>query len=266
MPLEVRPLELADFATLIGHADAGEPGDDLVAPPCPVSWPVKTREEAQLRARCHFTWQRQRFLEDPSVRYVKVVDTTGTSTTSTDPGAGNDDATAREEEESDEIVAVARWHFYPNGYDYEREKHWEMAPSKLSDSDAAAAACDYYPPPNFNVALHNHILGFRDVFRPQWIPSDKPAWVLMHCVTRPRHRRRGAAGMLVRWGQEQAREMPGGEGGGGVAAYLEAGVQGAPVYERSGFAGVGEARIVDLSGFEGAPVKEFRMRNMQWLP
>ena len=68
MPLLVQPLQLADFDSLIYHADVGEPGDDLVAPPCPVSWPVRTRAEAQLRARCHFTWQRRRFLEDPSVR------------------------------------------------------------------------------------------------------------------------------------------------------------------------------------------------------
>jgi len=141
-------------------------------------------------------------------------------------------------------------------------------------SDAAAKkalVAAARPPPNFNIALHNHILGTRDRFRAHWIPTrgQGPVWLLMHCVTRPSQRRRGAAAMLVRWGQEQAQtQLQRDEGGNGpvVDAYLEAGAMGAPVYEKCGFVDVGRPEVVDVRGFEGSPVQEFIIRNMQWSP
>ena len=61
----------------------------------------------------------------------------------------------------------------------------------------------------------------------------------MHMITRASQRGRGAAGMLIRWGIEQAEKE-------GVPAYLEAGVKGKPVYERLGFKQVGDLLEVDL--------------------
>ncbi|KAF9732060.1 acetyltransferase [Paraphaeosphaeria minitans] len=50
----------------------------------------------------------------------------------------------------------------------------------------------------------------------------------MHMVTHPEHRGKGAAGMLIRWGIEQADK-------GGVPAYLEAGIMGRPIHKGYGF-------------------------------
>ncbi|KAF7542060.1 hypothetical protein G7054_g164 [Neopestalotiopsis clavispora] len=227
MPLQLQPLEFSDFDTLISHASSHTPGDDLVAPPNPVAWP------------------RRRFLRDPTTNFVKVVDT----------------------EDGGDIVAVARWHFYPHGYDYVAEAHWEMAPAaplteylqqpqeegesakkslgepeeKRGDGDGDGGGDDAYPPPNFNLGLHNHILSARDSF--------------------PRgagERRDCSSG----WGMERARET-------GVDAYLEAGVQGRPVYEKFGFQQVGPERRVDLRDHVGAAagvLTEFVLANMKWSP
>lgn len=243
MSLQLQPLEVADFDILISHASLDPPGDDLVAPPNPVAWPVSTRSEAETRARHCFALQRRRLLQDPTTNFVKVVD------------ADNGD-----------IVAAARWHFYPQGYDYAAEAHWEMAPEtplipEGSQTDLDENRHDVYPPPNFNLGLHNHILSSRDSFRPSWIPQNAPCWILMHLVTRPSQRRRGAAALLIRWGMDRARET-------GASAYLEAGVQGRPVYEKFGFEQVGPERRVDLRdhiGDAGGP-KEFVLANMRWSP
>ncbi|ETS78027.1 hypothetical protein PFICI_10089 [Pestalotiopsis fici W106-1] len=274
MPLQVQPLELPDFDILISHASSDPPGDDLVAPPNPVAWPVSTQAEAQTRARHCFALQRRRFLRDPTTNFVKVVD------------VDNNGAAA-----AGDIIAVARWHFYPQGYDYSTEAHWEMAPTaplmaylrghkakrqgetandnhpqdRPEGSEGLEGYNDddnVYPPPNFNLALHNHILSSRDSFRPTWVPDRHPCWVLMHLVTRPSQRRRGAAGLLIRWGLERAREM-------GVDAYLEAGVQGRPVYLKFGFEQVGPDRRVDLRDHVGEAAgvpSEFVLANMKWSP
>ena len=55
----------------------------------------------------------------------------------------------------------------------------------------------------------------------------------MSMVTRECYRGQGAAGMLINWGVQKARED-------GVPAYLEASAQGKPVYEKCGFQQVGE--------------------------
>ncbi|TPX09086.1 uncharacterized protein E0L32_001652 [Thyridium curvatum] len=237
MALRIAPVKLADLDTFISEAaTAPTPGDDLVAPPNPLAWPVTTSAEAEQRARRCFALQRRRVLEDPTTRFMKVVDD--------DTGA---------------TVAVARWHYYPDGYAYASEAAWEMAPlmSTNDDDDDDEA----YPPPNFNVRLHNHILTERDSFRESWIPLGEPCWILMHLVTRPSQRRRGAAGMLVRWGMDRARET-------GAPAYLEAGVQGMPVYEKFGFVPVGDVRRVSLEGLGEVPggLKEFVLVNMKWDP
>lgn len=241
MALRVAPVELSDFDSFVSDASKYAPGDDLVAPPNPVAWPVSTRAEAEQRARRCFALQRRRFLEDPTVRFLKVVD---------DSPEGGGGAV---------VVAVARWHYYEGGYKYEREAHWEMAP--LNTAEGEDGGGESHPPPNFNVRLHNHILTERDSFREQWIPSGKPCWILMHLVTRPSQRRKGAAGLLIRWGMERSRES-------GVPAYLEAGVQGKPVYERFGFVVVGEERRVSLEGLGEVymGLEEFVMANMKWDP
>jgi hypothetical protein len=256
MTLQILPLELLDFDQLVHHAETGPPGDDCVAAPNPLVWPVKTQEEARVRARGAFALQKRRILRDPTVRFLKVVDTSE----GIDP--------------DDNIVALARWHHYPDGYDYEREAHWELAPdteagwapllADMNDGIASGHRDDpmaTYPPPNFNVALHNFILSDmvsgRDAFRPRWIPQEKPCWILMHLVTRPSQRRRGAAALLINWGLAQSVKTK-------VPAYLEAGVAGRPIYARYGFQQVGDLRKLSLAKF-GMDV-EFEFTNMVFNP
>ena len=206
MGLRLLPLAAEDFTTITGHANIFEPGDDLVGPPVPLCWPVTTKEEATIRLRCHMAKQLQRFTEDPSVNYLKVVDDSGS------------------------IVSVARWHWYPNGYSYEKEAHWETYPqSSLVEPWAK----------QFNIPLNNFILGSRDAARDDWMGKDRPCWILMHMVTRPSQRGKGAARLLIQWGIEQAEKT-------GAPAYLEAGVMGRPIYEKMGFQQFGELVELDL--------------------
>ncbi|KAJ5611267.1 hypothetical protein N7510_007986 [Penicillium lagena] len=209
MVLQVLPLQLSDFEDLISHATLHDPGDDLVGPPTPICWPPSTPAAALSRATFHFAKQRSRFLGDPTVRYMKVVDT-GTVASP-----------------KNSIISIARWHFYPQGYNFATQLHWELH------------ALTPPPPSELNVSLHNYILSTRDEARSGWMEPNEPCWILMHMVTRESQRGRGAAKMLIRWGIEQAERD-------GVPAYLEAGVMGRPVYEKLGFKQVGELLEVDL--------------------
>lgn len=226
MSLQLLPLELTDFETLISQPNLYEPGDDLVGPPTPICFPVNTKEDALLRSTFHFAKQRLRFISDPTVRYMKVIDTSSPK---------------------NEIVSIARWHFYPQGYDFASNIAWEthqlpVTSSSLPDHSTLDSSNQYLapsPPSGFNIPLHNHILTSRDSARKSWIPVNKPCWILMHMVTRPSCRGRGAAKLLVGWGMARADEE-------GVPAYLEAGVMGKPLYEKMGWQQVGDLLEVDL--------------------
>ena len=209
MGLQILPLTIDDFSALINQANIFELGDDLVGPPVPVCWPVSTCEEAQTRLQVHMAKQLQRHMYDPSINYLKVVD-----------GSGS-------------IVSLARWHWYPNGYTYEKEGHWETYPeTSLSEPWAK----------QFDIPMNNFILGSRDAARCSWIEKDQPCWILMHMVTRPSQWGQGAARLLLQWGIERAEET-------GAPAYLEAGVMGKPIYEKMGFRQVGELMELDLRPF-----------------
>jgi len=121
--------------------------------------------------------QRNRFLNDPTCHFLKVVDFPSDKT-------HEDDA---------DIISVARWHHYPTGYKYTLEAAWEMAtlPKDVVSGTAWPTA--------FNVKMHDFILTQRDSFREQWMAKGQPAWILMHLVTRPSRRGRGAAAMLIEW-------------------------------------------------------------------
>lgn len=67
--------------------------------------------------------------------------------------------------------------------------------------------------------------------------------VLKFLHTDPKHQKRGAGGMLVKWGVDKAKEM-------GLPAYLEASTAGKPLYEKHGFETIGEC-IFDLGKWGG---------------
>lgn len=114
MPIAISPLVLADFPTL--HSHATSPHGDLVAPAVPAFWPIS--EDVAPPSPAHTTrlrWslahQQHIFESDATAHFVKAVDT-----------------------DSGEIVALARWHYYPTGYDRNliwHEANWEAGPKPL---------------------------------------------------------------------------------------------------------------------------------------
>lgn len=59
----------------------------------------------------------------------------------------------------------------------------------------------------------------------------------------PSHQRRGAAGMLLKWGQEEARKR-------GMKIYLESSPEGHSVYLKNGFKDI-ECHELDMSKWGG---------------
>lgn len=169
MSLQVLPIQPEDFEVLASHAWRFPIGDDLVANPVPTCWPVSNTEEATTRARWHFARQRERFLNDETATFIKVVDTSNNC----------------------DIISLARWHFYSHGYRFKDHGHWEVA---ISHDQG-------------DFQLHNTILTSRDRHRETWIlPNDAPCWILTHLVTRQSQRRRGAAQLLLQWGLDKSDE------------------------------------------------------------
>lgn len=92
-----------DFDTIISHASRFPTGDDLVAPPIsPFYWLVQNSDDALRGLQFNMAYQRERFLKEPSARFMKVID-----------------------DENGKIICLARWHYYPEGYVYERDIKWE---------------------------------------------------------------------------------------------------------------------------------------------
>ncbi|KAF1993719.1 hypothetical protein P154DRAFT_449407 [Amniculicola lignicola CBS 123094] len=60
------------------------------------------------------------------------------------------------------------------------------------------------------------------------VMGRKAYWTLDLLMTETVHRRRGAATLLVQWGCDRADEM-------GIEAYVEASLEGTPMYEKCGF-------------------------------
>jgi GNAT superfamily N-acetyltransferase len=79
----------------------------------------------------------------------------------------------------------------------------------------------------------------------------------MHLVTLPSHQGKGGAGLLIKWGIEQAEKDQ-------IPAYLEAGVMGRPIYERYGFVQIGDLLKVGLKEF-GVDMS-FTMCKMGYFP
>ena len=224
MSLKLSEMELEDFDSMINHAQIFNVGDDLVGPPTPICWPVSSQSKAQERLQFHMSKQRARFLGDRSAKYLKVID-----------------------ENTNEIISIARWHKYPNGYSYEKGIEWEIH-SPVEGKPF---------PKEMNIELHNFILSARDAERENWMGKGEACWILMHLVTRASHRNRGAAGMLINWGVEKARVDR-------IPAYLEAGAMARPIYEKHEFQQTGELMVLDLRAY-GVGM-DFVMAKMELKP
>lgn len=138
----IEPVVLSDFDELLNHPCQ----DDLVNVPfVPLCWPATTDEEARSRRRYYFTRMRHRFQIDPSLCLMKCVDTI-----------------------SGQIVSLANWHFYPNGYDTANE-YWKnldiLAPPGVVGRRPAGLNWDLYEYITETIKL-----------RDEWVPKDKPVW------------------------------------------------------------------------------------------
>ncbi|KAI9710702.1 MAG: hypothetical protein M1820_002535 [Bogoriella megaspora] len=88
-----------------------------------------------------------------------------------------------------------------------------------------------------NGAAHETLIRAWNTSRPDWCVHG-PQWMLTTLKTKEPERRRGAGGMLVEWGVQQAKKE-------GIPAYLEAVPEAKSLYEKFGFKQIGE-QIVDL--------------------
>ncbi|KAH7410192.1 hypothetical protein DE146DRAFT_341601 [Phaeosphaeria sp. MPI-PUGE-AT-0046c] len=139
-----------------------------------------------------------------------------------------------------EIIAAARWRYVKPKTPGATERTWEeveaafkerMQPYDESEPELLNELFDV-----FNEHKRRHL-------------GTRPYYVLDTLATHRNHERRGAGGMLVRWGCEKADEA-------GVQAYLEASPMGAPMYARHGFVEVGKIHI-DLTKNGGQGTEDF---------
>jgi hypothetical protein len=162
MPLKIAPVVLSDFDTMIFHSSRFVPGDDLVAPPLsPLCWPVQNSNEALRRLQFNMAHQRERFLKEPSARFMKVVD-----------------------DDNGEIICLARWHYYPEGYVYARDIKWEVWNLVPDGMEKAGGRT----PQAFNVEMYKFVADGRMREREDWQESAKPCWsehLHFHCSLVP---------------------------------------------------------------------------------
>ena len=228
MPLQLAPMKLEDFSIVSTH-QLFTNGDLATGPLSHLAYPASNQDEATQRLAYTMHQQRARFLHDPTAHFAKVVDTA-----------------------TDEIVALARWHFYPTGYVFPG-KNWR----DMDSVPAPGWSSSRGPPERFRPDVYDAIFVPTLEARKGWMPQGGPAWILLNLVTREAWRGKGAASMLIDWGTAQAEAN-------GCPAYVEASVMGKPVYERRGFECVGEPLVYD--GRQFGMKEEFVVHKMVRRP
>ena len=121
----VAPLVEADFGRMLKYTD--DAGGTLVAPFLFETWPASDPESGARRNAWSMEQQRWQFLNDSTTRFMKVEDTS-----------------------TGEIVSLARWHRYLNGYPQE-DKYTEI------DVFAPPGTSPNFPE-DMNGALHAGLL------------------------------------------------------------------------------------------------------------
>lgn len=130
---------------MTGYTD--EPIGTLTAPILPRTWPTTTPEQAAARNKWCMDQQRIQFKKDPTVRFMKCVDN-----------------------ETGEILSLARWHYYKDGYKPEEYLHLEV--------DGNAPKGDWSGkglPEGMNKKLHAGVLAFLLLNRKNYCGKD-PFW------------------------------------------------------------------------------------------
>jgi len=136
------------------------------------------------------------FKNDPHAQFLKV----------TDASTG-------------QIIAAAKWLLYPHGNSEEELDEMFQMPTVEQGYKK-----EWEP-------VYRHLNENR-----RETVSTRPYFFLSILVTHPEHHRRGAGGMLVKWGTGKADEL-------GIECYLESSIEGRPLYERLGFRVVKEVEF-----------------------
>ncbi|USP75091.1 phenylacetate 2-hydroxylase protein [Curvularia clavata] len=123
-----------------------------------------------------------------------------------------------------EMIAGARWRYVKPEQEGAKERTWEEVDAGLTIPE---------PFDESDPDMWKEVFGLINENKRE-ILQTRPHYVLDTLVVKQEHERRGAGGMLVRWGCEKADEAD-------VEAYLEASPMGAPLYARHGF-----QRVKDL--------------------
>ncbi|KAL9049578.1 MAG: hypothetical protein Q9162_007147 [Coniocarpon cinnabarinum] len=200
MPLKLEPLNINDFEVM-SHYKFNHDGD-LIAPLVYRFWPHSEDDEVNsARNAWSLKQQREIFEEDSSVRFMKVIDT----------------------DKNNEILSLARWHCYENGY-----KHPEFTAFELNGTHPDA---DERWPEAANVPLAKAVLIPLLEARPQWM-GQRPMWV------------------------DKARSD-------NVPAFLEAVAERVPLYEKFGFRRIGDTTLdLREHGFDQPVVLQHMAANL----
>jgi len=126
-------------------------------------------------------------------------------------------------------IAVAKWHVYEHERPEDEVRSGFTLPAPFPEENRAARE-----------------MFMASIFDSRWsVLGTKPHVILESLVCLPDHHRRGAGGMLVKWGTDKADEL-------GLLSYLEASPQGKGLYLKHGFQAIRELKS-DLTDFGGAP-------------
>ncbi|KAJ9617180.1 hypothetical protein H2200_000901 [Cladophialophora chaetospira] len=190
----VAPVVETDFDCLLKYTD--EEGGTLAAPFLFSSWPASDPASTAHRNAWSVEQQRWQFHNDPTAKFMKVEDTS-----------------------TGEIVSLARWHRYSDGYPQE-DGYTEV------DVFAPPGTTPKFPT-GINGPLHAGFLTEACRRRADYV---KPGvcWILTTLITREKWRRQGAGGLLLQWGLKKAAEE-------GAPAYIEALPTAIQTYNRHGF-------------------------------
>lgn len=143
MSFRIEPFQDEDFDTISGFVLSKD--GDLAAAAATVCWHAEGDESTRARYLWSLKQQRDIYANDPTAHFVKAVDTQN----------GNG------------IAAIARWHFYPDGY---QDKFTPLEYLGTADPED-----DGSWPEGLNKALYKAILDPLLEARRSWM-GDGPYW------------------------------------------------------------------------------------------
>jgi len=133
------------------------------------------------------------------------------------------------DEETGEVIAAAQWNVHPEG-------HFAKASDDVKP---------YWMPEGTTKDVASQLL--HQFFSLRRERMNESHLLISFCFTHSKHRRRGAAALLMEWGTRKADEL-------GLPAYVEATDNGRELYKQYGFEVKGE---VELDATTDNPTQEF---------